>query len=78
MSIWRFKSGGKSNFLLWLGFNWRGWGHGPQYSKPLYSMLTGIPGLKVVMPTTPYDVKGLIISSVLSNDPVLFIGMVTL
>ena len=74
MSIWRFKSGGKSKLPIVIrALIGRGWGQGPQHSKPLYSMLTGIPGLKVVMPTTPYDVKGLIISSVLSNDPVLFI-----
>ncbi|MDA7453888.1 hypothetical protein N8863_03335 [Candidatus Pelagibacter ubique] len=74
MSIWRFKSGGESKLPIVIrALIGRGWGQGPQHSKPLYSMLTGIPGLKVVMPTTPYDAKGLIISSVLSNDPVLFI-----
>ncbi len=74
MSIWRFKSGGKAKLPIVIrALIGRGWGQGPQHSKPLYSMLTGIPGLKVVMPTTPYDAKGLIISSILSNDPVLFI-----
>ena len=74
MSMWRFKSGGKSKLPIVIrALIGRGWGQGPQHSKPLYSMLTGIPGLKVVMPTTPFDAKGLIISSVLSDDPVLFI-----
>lgn len=74
ISIWRFKSGGKAKLPIVIrALIGRGWGQGPQHSKPLYSMLTGIPGLKVVMPTTPYDAKGLIISSILSNDPILFI-----
>ncbi len=74
MSIWRFKSGGRAKLPVVIrALIGRGWGQGPQHSKPLYSMLSGIPGLKVVMPTTPFDAKGLLISSVLSNDPVIFI-----
>lgn len=74
MSIWRFKSGGRAKLPVVIrALIGRGWGQGPQHSKPLYAILSGIPGLKVVMPTTPFDAKGLLISSVLSNDPVLFI-----
>ena len=35
-------------------------------------MFTHIPGLKVVMPATPYDAKGLLISAVEDNNPVIF------
>ena len=72
MSIWRFKSGGESNLPIVIrAVIGRGWGQGPQHAKPLYPMLTGIPGLKVCIPTTPFDVKGILISAFLSNDPVL-------
>lgn len=51
----------------------RGWGQGPQHSQSLQAWFAHIPGLKVVMPTTPYDVKGLLISSIEDNNPVIFI-----
>ncbi len=51
----------------------RGWGQGAQHSQSLETWFAHIPGLKVVMPTTPYDVKGLLISSVEDNNPVIFL-----
>ena len=51
----------------------RGWGQGSHHSQSLQAWFTHIPGLKVVMPTTPYDVKGLLIASVEDNNPVIFI-----
>jgi len=51
----------------------RGWGQGPQHSQSLESWFAHIPGLKVVMPTTPYDAKGLLISGVKDNNPVIFL-----
>ena len=51
----------------------RGWGQGPQHSQSLESWFAHIPGLKVVMPTTPYDAKGLLIASIEDNNPVIFI-----
>lgn len=51
----------------------RGWGQGYQHSKTLQSVFGHIPGLKVVMPTTPYDVKGLLTASIRDNNPVVFI-----
>lgn len=51
----------------------RGWGQGCQHSKSLYSMFAHIPGLKVVIPTTPKDAKGLLASSIRDNNPVLVI-----
>ncbi len=43
-----------------------------QHSQAVYSMLTSIPGLKVVMPTTPADAKGLLTSAIRGDDPVMF------
>ncbi|MFH1309983.1 MAG: transketolase C-terminal domain-containing protein [Candidatus Omnitrophota bacterium] len=51
----------------------RGWGQGCQHSKSVYSMFAHIPGLKVVLPTTPRDAKGLLIAAIRDNDPVIFI-----
>lgn len=51
----------------------RGWGQGPQHSQSLQSIFAHIPGLKVVMPTTPYDAKGLLISAIEDNNPVIYI-----
>jgi len=51
----------------------RGWGQGPQHSQSLQSLFAHIPGLKVVMPSTPYDAKGLLIAAVRDNNPVVFL-----
>lgn len=51
----------------------RGWGQGPQYSQTLQSLFAHIPGLKVVMPSTPYDAKGLLNSAVKDNNPVVIL-----
>lgn len=51
----------------------RGWGQGPQHSQSLQSWFAHVPGLKVVMPTTAKDAKGLLIASVEDNNPVVFL-----
>lgn len=51
----------------------RGWGQGPTHSQSLQSIFAHIPGLKVVLPTTPYDSKGLLIASIEDDNPVIFI-----
>jgi len=51
----------------------RGWGQGFQHSKSLHSMFAHIPGLKVIMPTTPYDAKGLMTAAIRDNNPVISI-----
>jgi len=51
----------------------RGWGQGPQHSQNIHTSLSCFPGIKIVMPSNPYDAKGLLISSVEDNNPLIFI-----
>ena len=73
-SKWHYMFGGQTSvpmvIRLIVG---RGWGQGPQHSQSLQSLFAHIPGLKVVMPTTPYDAKGLLVSAVRDNNPVIYI-----
>jgi acetoin:2,6-dichlorophenolindophenol oxidoreductase subunit beta len=50
-----------------------GRGNGAQHSQSLETVFTHIPGLKVVLPATPYDAKGLLKSALRDENPVIFI-----
>ena len=43
-----------------------------QHSQSLYALFTSIPGIKVVVPSTPYDAKGLLLAAIEDDDPVIF------
>ncbi|MDB5479423.1 MAG: pyruvate dehydrogenase component beta subunit [Caulobacteraceae bacterium] len=45
---------------------------GAQHSQTLHPLFTMVPGLKVVMPASPYDAKGLLINAIREDDPVIF------
>src|SRR5699024_8089999 len=48
--------------------------HTPElHSDSIEGLLAQVPGLRIVVPTNPYDAKGLLISSIESNDPVIFL-----
>ncbi len=51
----------------------RGWGQAAQHSQSFHGLFAAIPGLKVVLPSTAYDAKGLLISALEDPNPVLFI-----
>ena len=51
----------------------RGWGQGPTHSQNLQSWFAHIPGLKVVMPSSAEDAKGLLLSSIFDPNPVIFL-----
>lgn len=69
----RYMFGGKAKVPMVLraacGAGTRGAG---QHSQSLETWVTHIPGLKVVMPSNSYDAKGLLISSIRDNNPVMF------
>jgi len=50
-----------------------GRGNGAQHSQSLETLFAHIPGLKVVVPSTPYDAKGLLKSAIRDNSPIIFI-----
>jgi len=50
-----------------------GTGAAAQHSESLEAWFVHVPGLKVVMPSTPYDVKGLLLSAIADDNPVIFV-----
>lgn len=71
---WHYMFNGEVNVPLTFRFIvGRGWGQGAQHSQSLHAWFAHIPGLKVVMPSTPYDLKGLLIASIEDPNPVVFI-----
>jgi pyruvate/2-oxoglutarate/acetoin dehydrogenase E1 component len=70
---WHYMFGGQSKVPMTLRMIiGRGWGQGPQHSQSLHAWFAHIPGLKVVMPSTPHDAKGLLIASIEDDNPVVF------
>ena len=56
--------------VIWAAIG-RGWGGGAQHSQAIQGLLMNVPGLKIIMPSTPYDAKGLMLSAIADNNPVL-------
>ena len=74
IALWRFKSGGKDCMPMVIRMIvGRGWGQGPQHSKNFYHWFSSIPGLNVLMPTSAFEAKGLLIEAALKNDPCIFV-----
>lgn len=71
---WHYMFGGQAKAPLVIRMIvGRGWGQGPQHSQSLHAWFAHIPGLKVVMPATPYDAKGLLTAAIEDDSPVVFI-----
>jgi len=71
---WHYMFGGQLSIPLTLwGIINRGGEQAAQHSQALQAIFTHIPGLKVVMPSTPDDAKGLLIASVYDDNPVVYI-----
>lgn len=56
--------------VVWAAIG-RGWGSGAQHSQSIQGLLLGVPGLRIIMPSTPYDAKGLMLAAIADNNPVL-------
>lgn len=70
----RYRTNGDWTCPLVIRAPWGGGVHGALYhSQSIEAMFCNTPGLKVVAPSTPYDVKGLLISAIRNEDPVLFL-----
>jgi pyruvate dehydrogenase E1 component beta subunit len=70
----RYMFGGKARTPLVIRAMFgAGFSAGAQHSQCLYSIFTHIPGLKVVIPSSPYDAKGLLIQAIRDDDPVIFL-----
>ncbi|MFC1908807.1 alpha-ketoacid dehydrogenase subunit beta [Chloroflexota bacterium] len=71
---WYYMFGGQVSvpLTIWAIIN-RGGEQAAQHSQSLQAMFAHIPGLKVVMPSNPYEAKGLLIASIEDDNPVVYI-----
>jgi acetoin:2,6-dichlorophenolindophenol oxidoreductase subunit beta len=75
----RYLSGGQFNFpMVVLAKTGAGWGVGAQHNHNLEAMFVHSPGLKVVMPSSAADFKGLLKSAIRDDNPVMFFMDMTL
>jgi len=71
---WKFMSGGRLNCPLVIrAIVGRGWGQAAQHSQSLQSLFSHIPGLKIALPASAYDAKGLLLAAINDADPVILI-----
>jgi len=73
-SKWHYMFGGAVNvpLVIWACIG-RGWGSAAQHSQALQGLFMHIPGLKLVMPATCHDAKGLMLSAIADNNPVILL-----
>jgi pyruvate/2-oxoglutarate/acetoin dehydrogenase E1 component len=71
---WRsmFASAAHVPLVVW-ACTGRGWGSAAQHSQALHGLFIHTPGLKLAMPSTAYDAKGLMLSAIADEDPVLIL-----
>jgi len=74
MAKFRYMFGGKTKCpaVIRMAYG-AGYNAAAQHSQSVHQILTGMPGLKVVMPSTPGDVKGLLRTAIRDDDPVIFL-----
>jgi pyruvate/2-oxoglutarate/acetoin dehydrogenase E1 component len=71
---WHYMFGGRQNIPLVIKCTvGQGWGMSAQHSQSLQAFFVHSPGIKVIMPSDPYDAKGLFISCLEDPNPVIFI-----
>lgn len=71
---WHYMFDGKMNVpFIMRTIIGRGWGQGAQHSQNIHALFAHIPGLKVIMPSTAYDAKGLLLSALKDGNPIVWI-----
>jgi pyruvate dehydrogenase E1 component beta subunit len=71
---WHYMNGGKASVpVVFWGIINRGGEQAAQHSQSLHAIFSHVPGLKVVMPATPFDAKGLMIAAIQDPNPVVYI-----
>ncbi|MCY7570433.1 pyruvate dehydrogenase complex E1 component subunit beta, partial [Bacillus safensis] len=74
MARMRYRSGGRWHSPVTIRSPFGGGVHTPElHADSLEGLIAQQPGIKVVIPSTPYDAKGLLISAIRDNDPVVFL-----
>ncbi|EMI09378.1 alpha-ketoacid dehydrogenase subunit beta [Anoxybacillus gonensis] len=74
MARMRYRTGGRFHAPITVRSPFGGGVHTPElHADSLEGLVAQQPGLKVVIPSTPYDAKGLLISAIRDNDPVIFL-----
>ncbi|WP_346200806.1 alpha-ketoacid dehydrogenase subunit beta [Caldifermentibacillus hisashii] len=74
MARYRFRTGGSYKMPITFRSPFGGGVHTPEmHADSLEGLMSQTPGLRVVIPSTPYDAKGLLISAIRSDDPVIFL-----
>ncbi len=74
MGRMRYRSGGKYHSPVTIRSPFGGGVKTPElHADSLEGLMAQTPGIKVVIPSTPYDAKGLLISAIRDNDPVIFL-----
>ncbi len=74
MALWRFKSNGHSSVPVTIrAIVGKGWGQGPQHSKSLHAWFAHLPGIRVALPATADDAKGMLLEAIFSESPTIFV-----
>ena len=71
---WHYMNGGRASVpVVFWGVIMRGGEQAAQHSQAIHAIFSHVPGLKVVMPATPYDAKGLMLAAIQDPGPVVFV-----
>lgn len=71
---WRCMTGGRASVPLTIrAVVGRGWGSAAQHSQSLQALFAHVPGLRVVLPASPRDAKGLLLGSIFTDGPTIFL-----
>ena len=75
----RYMFGGQTTLpIVYMTQNGGGIGAGPHHSQPVHPLFMYLPLVKVIMPSTPYDVKGLLKAAIRDDNPVVFFNHLAL